>query len=77
MFSNLISYDLLKWTFSFHLSPKKQYWDTLLMTQLSFKKRCTFFSPILEREIAMGTNKIEANSANFALILTFYTNLES
>ena len=77
MFSNGKSHNLFERTFSFHFNPKKSCWEVPVTMQLSFKERCVFFSAILEREIAMGANKIAANSANFAPIFMFFTKLES
>ena len=77
IFSNVKSHNLLEWTLGFHLNPRKQCWEISITTQLIFKERCVFFSPILEREIAIGANKIGAYSANSAPIFTFNTNLES
>ena len=53
--------NLLEWTFGFHLNPKKQCWEIPVTMKSSFKEMCVFFSPILEREIAMGANKIATN----------------
>ena len=76
-FSNGKSHYLLEWTFGFHLNPKKPCWEISITTQSSFQERCVFFSPILERETAMGANQIAANSADFASMFMIYTKLKS
>ena len=75
----------LKWqiTLSFRMDfwlsfePKEAVLEHTTHDTIELQKKVRIFLPILEREIAMGTNKIEANSANSAPIFTLNTNLES
>ena len=75
----------LKWqiTLSFRMDfwlsfePKEAVLEDLNHNAIELPRKVRIFSPILEREIAIGANKIEANSVNSAPIFTFNTNLES
>ena len=75
----------LKWqiTLSFRMDfwlsfePKEAVLGDLNHNAIDLQRKVRIFSPILERKIAMGTNKIAAYSANFASILMFFTKLES